>query len=228
MVKTIKMPSIAFVVARSYPENIIGCNNKLPWHLREDLKRFKSITINHAIIMGRKTFDSIGRALPDRLNVVLSREDGNAKHNLIWCKTIEDAMFWCDVHSILNNRKEFFVIGGENIFSIFEDLFNRIHLTLVFSGGQIKGDSYFDYNFDGRKWKTIIEKEVGKSDYDEYPSRYILLNRKTETVRQVELSSFMRNYEEKYDWIAAMEGATPPPAHKFEDMVMEQLELFDR
>eukprot|EP01035_Chromulina_nebulosa_P065198 gene65198-89207_t len=69
------MPSIASVVARSYPDHIIRIDNSLPWHLKTDLRLFKQRTQGHAVIMGRKTFESIGKPLPNRTNIILSRSE---------------------------------------------------------------------------------------------------------------------------------------------------------
>ena len=69
-----KMPSISTIVARSHPGNVIGYQNKLPWRQKSDLKRFRAITIGHVVIMGSNTFNSIGRPLPGRTNIVLTRD----------------------------------------------------------------------------------------------------------------------------------------------------------
>src|SRR5215470_13252515 len=116
-----RLPSISYVVARSWPDSIIGRRNVMPWHLRTDLQRFKTITIGHPIIMGRKTFLSIGRALPGRVNIVLSRgaefdpNNGLWHHDetmLLWAENRESALFFADVISIAKEKSDFFVIGG--------------------------------------------------------------------------------------------------------------------
>src|SRR5664279_4827418 len=136
----IRLPSISYVVARSSPEDIIGCDNKLPWHLRSDLKRFKEITSNHVIIMGRLTHESIGKPLPNRISIVLTREPTFDQRNsfwnfndttLLWANNRETALFLADVISIQKQQEEFFVIGGTYMFEIFKDLFNRVYLTEV-------------------------------------------------------------------------------------------------
>lgn len=188
----IDMPSIAFIVARSYPQYIIGCENTLPWRLKTDLKHFKDTTKDHVVIMGRKTFESIGRPLPNRMNIVLSRNPGNDGNNLIWVNDRESALFFADFHSILMEKKQLFVVGGGEIYNIFEDLFNKIILTEVFSSFN-HWDSKFEYAFDKRKWKTIDEKDYAKSDDDEFPFRISIINRRIKTVRQCEISDFLHD-----------------------------------
>src|SRR6266852_4875040 len=121
MSHSVPMPSLSFIVARSRPRNVIGCDNKLPWHLKSDLTRFKKITMGHVIIMGRKTFQSIGRVLPGRTNLVLSRHSPEVEQrtiwslnetNLLWSKSREEALFLADFISIAREKSDFFVIGG--------------------------------------------------------------------------------------------------------------------
>ena len=207
----VKMPSISFVVARSYPGNIIGCNNELPWKLKSDLRRFKRITEGHAVIMGRKTYESIGKPLPNRDNIIISRKDRLSNHeNSYWVKDKETAILLADLFSITRGKSEFFVIGGSEIFSMFEDqLFNKVHLTIVCSGDKIKGDSFFEYNFDKRVWRTLEELEVPASDVDEYPSRYVIYEnrerkdryrRSTEFLTDGEaVARFVENYKAQHE-----------------------------
>lgn len=177
MSKQIRLPSISFIVARSYPDNIIGYKNKLPWRLSADLRRFREITEYHVIIMGRNTHESIGNVLPNRENIVISRRKIEDRQNLYWAKDKETAVLMADVFSIIRGKKEFFVIGGEVIFHLFFEKqkgVDRIHETLVFGGDRIKGDAYFNIKIDKRIWKTKLEHEIPASDKDEFPSRYII------------------------------------------------------
>ena len=171
--KKIKMPSISFVVARTYPNNVIGCENTLPWRLKSDLRRFKRITADHSVIMGSKTFYSIGKVLPRRENIVISRKHHNIEEkDLYWCNDKETALLLADVFALSQGREEIFVIGGQEMYKIFFDVFNKIHLTEIFDKGKIEGDAFFDYKFDRRKWRTIVEDDLGTSEDDEYPTRY--------------------------------------------------------
>ena len=204
------LPSISYVVARSLPGNVIGRDNQLPWHLRTDLQRFKEITYGHPIIMGRKTHLSIGRALPGRVNIVLSRTAESTIENSFWHKAetatvwagnLESALFFADVISISKGQGEFFVIGGSEMYHMFLKLFNKIHLTEVLTGEKIEGDATFSFRIDRRRWNTISDHEYPASASDEYPSRYRVLERKRKTVRYVEVDEFYTGRSTKIEWL---------------------------
>jgi dihydrofolate reductase len=207
----LRLPSISYIVARSTPENVIGCENKLPWHLRSDLKRFKETTSNHVIIMGRLTHESIGKVLPNRTSIVLTREPTFDPRNsfwnlndtaLIWANTRETALFFADIITIQKQQTEFFVIGGSYMFEMFKDLFNRIYLTEVIAN-DIKGaDAFFDYKFDGRKWKTIHEEKIEAGPHDEFATNYCILERKYKKVRYVEVEDYLTDDESKKRWLS--------------------------
>ncbi len=208
----LRLPSISFVVARSYPHNIIGRDNKLPWHQRKDLQRFKQITFGHPVIMGRSTFDSIGRPLPGRANIIVSRRppnDANAniwnrtETTMLWSQSAEDAMYLADIIALSTVRPEFFVIGGEQMYKLYGRLCNRIHLTQIFTPMKPQlGDSVFEYETDGRQWRTLVEEEIPAGPQDEFPSRYTVLDRKFKTVRYVELEDFYTGGADRRKWIA--------------------------
>ena len=162
------MPSATSVVARSWPDHVIGIENRLPWHLGTDLRLFRKITEGHAIIMGRKTYESIGRPLPRRENIVLSRtriEDTRIR----WAPNVETALLFADIYSICNFKKQFFVIGGENIYDAFDKFINKVYLTEVFV--RINGDAKFTADFDKYAWRAYKEREFAKSDIDDHPFR---------------------------------------------------------
>ncbi|HEY0331921.1 MAG TPA: dihydrofolate reductase [Rhodopseudomonas sp.] len=228
------MPSISFVVARSWPSHIIGCDNKLPWHLRSDLQRFRKITLGHVVLMGRNTFDSIGRPLPGRVNIILSKRPANDQESniwnrsdtsLIWSRSREDAMYLADILSLAAGLKEFFVIGGEQMYELFAELGNRIHLTEVFTQlPREAGDSHFDQEFDGRKWRATQEEEIPAGPNDEYPSRYTIYDRRIKTVRYVELEDYFTSSENQETWVAGqyervknsiVRGVVPKREHQF-------------
>ena len=211
MSRPVRLPSISFVVARSYPAHVIGCENRLPWRLKADLQRFKKITLGHVVVMGRNTFDSIGRPLPGRVNIILSRRPSNDRENsiwnlqdtsLLWASSREDVIYLADILSLAADKKEFFMIGGDQMYQLFEDLGNRVHLTEVFTPMMREdGDAYFDKEFDGRKWKTLEEVEVPKGPDDEYPSRYTLYDRRIKTVRYVDLEDYYTYAIDRKVWV---------------------------
>jgi dihydrofolate reductase len=208
---SLRLPSITYVVARSSPDNIIGRQNQLPWHLKTDLQRFKSITMGHVIVMGRNTYASIGRPLPGRVNIVLSSQppaDGRnqfwnfGETTLLWATSREDALYLADIISLAREKKEFFVIGGQQLYSAFDDLFNKMHLTEVFTQSPSQpGDAVFSFKIDRRKWKTLEEIEVPAGPKDDLPSRYSVLERRTKSVRYVDLQDYYTDKQARDVWV---------------------------
>lgn len=119
-----RMQKIAIVVAIS-ENNGIGKDNQLLWHLPADLKHFKEITTGHAIIMGRKTFDSIGKPLPNRRNIVVTRNKDLKIENVEVVNQLGDAISLC------TDEKDVFIIGGAEIYKQALSLCNQIYLTRV-------------------------------------------------------------------------------------------------
>jgi dihydrofolate reductase len=192
--KKIIMPSASFIVARSNPGNVIGCENKLPWNLKTDMRRFRKLTEGHVVIMGRRTLESIGRPLPNRKNIVLSKGKHESIDGVEWVSSAEDAIFLADFHSICMGNENFFVIGGGEIYKTFyeKDLYSRLYLTEVFHDFP-NGDSYFPYDFDGRRWATIEEVDFRASELDQYPFRFVTLEKRSKTIRTRFLTDFMTN-----------------------------------
>jgi dihydrofolate reductase len=199
------MPSISYIVARSYPGNVIGRENQLPWRLRSDLRRFREITSGHAVIMGRKTFESIGRPLPNRLNIVLSKSNIPNSSSLFpggvsWVNSVNDAVHAADHFSILNEKKNFFVIGGDVIYKLLGRQVNTVYLTEVMSA-QISGDAWFDMEFDRRQWRTTFEEDFPRTAEDQYPSRFSILERKDRYVRILDIRDFYTDKAITDEWI---------------------------
>lgn len=204
------LPSISYVVARSFPGYVIGNQNRLPWHLRSDLKRFKEITFGHPIIMGRKTHLSIGKPLPGRTNIVLSRTaDQNIENDfwqksdtaLVWAGNLASALYFADVIAIAREQKDIFVIGGAEMYTIFNKLFNKIYLTEVLTGKELHGDAKFSFRIDKRQWETFTDQNIPAGPHDEYPSRFRVLDRKRKRVRYVEINDFYTDSVARQRWI---------------------------
>lgn len=159
---------ISIVVAAA-ENGVIGKDNKLLWKLSSDLKRFKSITNGHYILLGRKTFESIGKPLPNRTSLIISRNYACSLENCHVFKTINDAI----VFAAQQNQDEIFVIGGGEIYKQILPLANTIHLTLVHT--EKEGDTLFEY--DDSSWKVISSEFVAKDDKNEFDSTYIVLER---------------------------------------------------
>lgn len=209
-----RLPSATSLVARSFPDRIIGVENALPWHLGTDLKHFKQRTSGHAIIMGRKTFESIGRPLPNRENIVLSRSSVEETHGVKWAESPETALLLADQFSIINLKTQFFVIGGEEIYKLFYKYINVIFLTEV-SSGPINGDAKFDFDFDTREWWYKFEREFPKSDIDDFPFRIACIIRRRPFHRFASQSEFLhRNPKvldawDRYQEMMAREQSKP-------------------
>ena len=137
---------------------VLGEAGKIPWHLTKDFAYFKAKTLNKPIIMGRKTFESIGRALPHRKNIVLTRQNsfqisGNDTTTTV-CKTLEESLSCAYDYLDKNNpqEKEIMIIGGADIYNLFLDLADSIYLTEVEL--TCKGDTFFP-NFNRDHWNLI-------------------------------------------------------------------------
>ena len=155
---------VSAIVALS-KNKVIGLNNSLPWHIPQDLKHFRQITTGHPVIMGRKTFESIGRVLPNRENVIISRQEGFKVEGARRVASPEAAL------ALFRDRdEEVFFIGGAEIYrSIFPQV-QRLYLTQIHQ--EIRGDSYFP-DFDRDDFV-----EVSRTDHPGEPSfSFILLER---------------------------------------------------
>lgn len=158
---------ISAIVAMS-ENRVIGRNNQLPWHLPADLRHFKQITMGHPIVMGRKTYASIGRALPGRRNVIISH---NANFQAQGCEvfnSIDDALF------ALKDAKEIFVIGGAQLFEKILPSVKRLYLTVIHA--DISGDVFFPV-LDSSQWKEIAREDHLADGDNEYAYSFITLDK---------------------------------------------------
>lgn len=142
--------NFAAVVAHD-KNRLIGGENKLLWDLPEDLKHFKKLTLNSTVIMGRKTFESIGKPLPKRLNVILTKDINFKPNGCLVYNNIDDII------GDFNEDPNVFVIGGGEIYKQFFPYIQRIYTSLV--DGEYSGDTYFpDYGTD-LGWKCFFEEQ---------------------------------------------------------------------
>jgi dihydrofolate reductase len=128
------MPRITLVAAMAR-NRVIGRAGGMPWHLPADLAHFKAVTLGHPVLMGRKTFESIGRALPGRLNIVISRGRPELPEGVLLCASLDEAIAACAGHA------ELMVIGGGEIYRQALDRAERLALTLI--DAEIDGDTWF-------------------------------------------------------------------------------------
>lgn len=156
---------------------VIGIENRLPWKLPADLKRFKELTLGHPVIMGRKTFESIGRALSGRTNIVITKNPDFRREECIIAKSPEEAL------EIAKTRDtdEVFVIGGARIYEEMLSYADRLYITLV--QGAFEGDAFFP-EIDPRAWKEISREDYPKDLKNPYPFSFLVLDRVTSRGRR--------------------------------------------
>lgn len=146
----------------------IGKNNQLLWHLPNDLKHFKTITSGHTVIMGRKTFDSVGKPLPKRRNIIVTRQD-LAIDGCEVVNSVEAALALC------KNEDEVFIVGGAEIYKQSLHLVNRIYLTIVHQS--FDADSFFpEINVD--EWKETAHENFPADEKHSIPYSFITLERR--------------------------------------------------
>lgn len=161
---------LSIIVAKA-SNNIIGKDNGLIWHIPDDLKRFKRLTTNHTIIMGRKTFESLGRVLPNRYHIVLSKN----KDININDKNVEIVSDISLLDRYINDEKEHFVIGGETIYRLFMPYVKKMYITEIEK--DFEGDVSFP-SIDMNIWKVTEEEEGPASEENNFKYKYVTYERK--------------------------------------------------
>lgn len=156
------------IIAALANNNVIGNNNKLPWHLPADLKHFKEITLGKPIIMGRKTYESIGKALPGRRNIVITRD-------VNWqCADCEIYHSLREVLSAVKECDEVMVIGGAEIYQEVLPLADKMYLTFIHY--DFIGDTYFP-NWNPDEWQEIEHADYPADEKNPYPYSFVVLQR---------------------------------------------------
>jgi dihydrofolate reductase len=158
------MGELCLIVAKT-DGGVIGSKGKMPWHLSEDLKRFKEITTGHPVIMGRKTYESLGRLLPGRKNIIITRNPSYRVEGALVVPSLEEAIKAAEgcpgkSGNDEKNEDEFFVIGGAEIYKLALPLAKRLYLTLIHH--PFKGDVYFP-EFELEKDFKILERSEHQS-----------------------------------------------------------------
>lgn len=134
------------LIAAVAQNGVIGLDNTLPWHLPEDLKRFRALTTGHHIIMGRKTYESLNRLLPDRTTVIVTRNLGYAVEGALIAHSLEDAI------AQSSDDPEVFLIGGAELYRDGLKLADTLHITEVHQ--EVDGDAYFP-QWDRQQWREV-------------------------------------------------------------------------
>lgn len=159
------------MIAAMANNRIIGADNAMPWHLPADLKHFKSVTMGKPVVMGRKTYESIGRALPGRLNIVISGRDGYTLQDATVVKTPEAAMA-CAAET---STDEVMIIGGGTIYQRFLAQANTLYLTFI--DLTVEGDTQFpDYESVG-SWQESENESHQADEKNPHPYRFVTLCR---------------------------------------------------
>lgn len=158
---------LSIIVAMNQ-KGVIGVNNKLPWHLSSDLKNFKAVTMGKPVIMGRKTWESIGKPLPGRDNIIITRNPDYSADGCVVCHSLEEALQrYAAVPEVV-------IIGGHDIFKDALEQVDRIYLTQVHA--DVMGDTWFP-EFDRTEWQQVERKEFKADDKNEYPFSFVVLEK---------------------------------------------------
>ena len=166
---------IAFVVAVA-ENGVIGAAGALPWRIRSDLRRFRQITMGKPILMGRKTFDSIGRALDGRDNIVVTRRPDFAPPGVIVAHDLDAALAEAEGRAKGRGADEISVIGGGELFAALLSVASRIHLTQV--GLAPEGDVYFPA-IPESEWTEVSREALPFTEGDSARATYVVLERLT-------------------------------------------------
>lgn len=162
-------PKVTFIVAAA-ENNAIGIDNQMPWHLPNDFKYFKAKTMDHSIVMGRKTFESIGKALPGRRNIVISRQPQFKAEEVDVANSIDAVMNYC------RDEKEIFIIGGAEIFKqslhlADEVLFTKVHTDIP------NADSFFP-ELPEQEWELVSQAPHHKDEKHKFDYTFEVYKRK--------------------------------------------------
>ena len=158
------------LIAAVAKNRVIGNKNKLPWHLPADFAHFKKITAGHPVIMGKNTFLSIGKPLPNRTNIVLA-EKGYEANGCIVAHTIPDAVARA---AQMPNSDEVFVIGGASVYAQILPRANRLYLTFI--DHEFNGDAYFpEWNKD--EWREVSREPHAADRANPFPYAFVALER---------------------------------------------------
>ena len=156
------------IVVAIASNNAIGKNNKLLWHLPKDLRHFKELTTGHTVIMGRKTFDSVGKPLPNRRNIIVTRQNIKIEGCEV-VNSLEAAL------ALAKNETEVDIVGGAEIYKLAMPLTNTIHLTIVHQS--FEADTFFP-EIDNKIWHETSREEHQPDEKNAIPFSFITLKRR--------------------------------------------------
>ena len=157
------------MIAAAAENNALGKDNDLVWHLPDDFKRFKRLTSGHHIIMGRKTFESFPKLLPDRTHVIITRKEDYSPENTIVVHSMEEAL------KVSKLDEQAFIIGGGEIYKMGMEYADRIELTRVH--GEFEADTHLP-EIDKNDWELVKDKFHEKDEKHDYSFTYLTYDRK--------------------------------------------------
>ena len=156
---------LSIIVAKA-KNNAIGKNNQLLWHLSDDLKRFKKLTTGHTIIMGRKTFESLGRVLPNRKHIVFTQNPDFKVDD----ENVEVVHSMLQIQEYIENDEEAFVIGGAVIYNLLMPYVKKMYVTEI--DKEFDGDVFFP-RIDEEKWKEISREKGPEDGENDFTYEYV-------------------------------------------------------
>ncbi|MEO8218922.1 MAG: dihydrofolate reductase [Acidobacteriota bacterium] len=159
--------SLSIIVAVS-ENGVIGRDGGLPWHLADDLKLFKEFTIGHTLLMGRRTFDEVGKPLPGRTTILITRQADYCTPGVLIAHSLEEAL------EMAPGDEEVFVVGGSEIYAQTLPQATRLYLTLV--RAEVQGDTRFP-EFDLGEWTEISRREFAADSRNDFPFTFRLFER---------------------------------------------------
>lgn len=168
-----KSITLALIVAMAQ-NRVIGRNNNLPWYLSEDLKYFKRVTMGKPIIMGRKTFESIGRPLPGRTNIIVTRNEDYSAAGIKVVHDLTQAISLCESIAEIDGQREAMVIGGAQIYQQALGYADRLYLTEVHA--EVEGDAYFP-EFKRGDWQEVARENFQAAEPNPYDYSFLILDR---------------------------------------------------
>jgi len=162
------------LIAAMTENGVIGRDNAMPWRLSSDLKRFKALTMGKPVIMGRKTWESIGRPLTGRLNIVISRDPAFKAEGARIAHTLAQAQTLAVNAAQKAGLDEIFVIGGSKIFGQALPRADKMYLTEILT--HLEGDTYFP-PFVPDDWQAVFSEMLPAGERDDYPTRFVIYKR---------------------------------------------------
>ncbi len=162
---------IVSAIVATAKNNVIGKDNNIPWYLPDDLKYFKAKTLNHHVIMGRKSYESIGHPLPKRTNIIVTRNSFFIASNCLVVHTVEDGL----EIARKNNEEEVFILGGAQIYELSIPYLDRLYITEI--DLEVEGDTFFpQLNMD--EWKLVSEDPRKANEKNEHDYNFKIFERK--------------------------------------------------